>query len=169
MALVNGGRCSQRGPDKTRTYSWAQHPGGAADPGYPGAGVGGALYGRLCYSSHTLPFEAGAAELGYRIPGGGGADHSLVIQNQAAMVGAMESGAVYISPTELGGGGGGGGGASRAGSRVSTSDGGTPRTNDSHERGGGGAGGGGGSCTTESSGEEKMMNGHCQEGDWPHR
>uniref|UniRef100_A0A8C9XJJ4 Cadherin 24, type 2b n=1 Tax=Sander lucioperca TaxID=283035 RepID=A0A8C9XJJ4_SANLU len=69
----------------------------------------GPLYGRLCYSSHTLPvlrrtpggtFEPGLAELGYRFPGGQ-PDHSLVIQNQGAMVGAMESGAVYIAPTDL--------------------------------------------------------------------
>uniref|UniRef100_A0A3B4B8C9 Cadherin domain-containing protein n=1 Tax=Periophthalmus magnuspinnatus TaxID=409849 RepID=A0A3B4B8C9_9GOBI len=107
---------------------------------------GGPLYGRLCYSSATLPvlrrtpggaFEPGLAELGYRIPGGQ-PDHSLVIQNQAAMVGPMESGAVYMAPTDLSIG-------SRTGSRdgtapqsrVSTSDGGTPRTSDSQERGGG--------------------------------
>uniref|UniRef100_A0A673AG53 Cadherin 24, type 2b n=1 Tax=Sphaeramia orbicularis TaxID=375764 RepID=A0A673AG53_9TELE len=70
---------------------------------------GGPLYGRLCYSSHTLPvlrrtpggtFEPGLAEIGYRFPGGQ-PDHSLVIQNQGAMVGPMESGAVYITPTDL--------------------------------------------------------------------
>ncbi|KAJ3595412.1 hypothetical protein NHX12_004716, partial [Muraenolepis orangiensis] len=124
-------RYSQHSQDKARTYSWAQHPG--VDPNYLGPG-GGAMYGRLCYSSHTLPvlrrgpaaggqaaaggqFEAGAAELGYRIPGGDSVlrpDHSLVIQNQAAVVGAMESGTVYVSATEL------------SVSRVSTSDGGTP-------------------------------------------
>uniref|UniRef100_A0A668AWF0 Cadherin 24 n=1 Tax=Myripristis murdjan TaxID=586833 RepID=A0A668AWF0_9TELE len=62
---------------------------------------GGPLYGRLCYSSHTLPvlrrnpggpFEAGLTELGYRFPGGQ-PDHSLVIQNQGAMVGPMDGGA----------------------------------------------------------------------------
>uniref|UniRef100_A0A668VJR0 Cadherin domain-containing protein n=1 Tax=Oreochromis aureus TaxID=47969 RepID=A0A668VJR0_OREAU len=104
-------------------------------------GPAGPLYGRLCYSSHTLPilrrtpggtFEPGLAELAYRFPGGQ-PDHSLVIQNQGAMVGPMESGAVYIAPTDLSTG-------SRTGSRtesrdgtapqsgVSTSDGGTPRT-----------------------------------------
>uniref|UniRef100_A0A671X160 Cadherin 24, type 2b n=1 Tax=Sparus aurata TaxID=8175 RepID=A0A671X160_SPAAU len=70
---------------------------------------GGPLYGRLCYSSHTLPvlrrapggtFEPAMAELGYRFPGGQ-PDHSLVIQNQAAMGGPMESGAVYVAPTDL--------------------------------------------------------------------
>uniref|UniRef100_A0A672HM05 Cadherin 24, type 2b n=1 Tax=Salarias fasciatus TaxID=181472 RepID=A0A672HM05_SALFA len=102
---------------------------------------GGPLYGRLCYSSHTLPvlrrapggtFEPGLAELAYRFPGGQ-PDHSLVIQNQGAMVGPMESGAVYIAPTDLSAGSRTG---SRAGSRdgtapqsgMSTSDGGTPRT-----------------------------------------
>uniref|UniRef100_A0A8C6UIX8 Cadherin 24, type 2b n=1 Tax=Neogobius melanostomus TaxID=47308 RepID=A0A8C6UIX8_9GOBI len=77
-------------------------------------------------------FEPGLAELGYRFPGGQ-PDNSLVIQNQAAMVGPMESGAVYIAPTDLSIG-------SRAGSRdgtapqsrVSTSDGGTPRTSDKY-------------------------------------
>uniref|UniRef100_A0A8D3C692 Cadherin 24, type 2b n=1 Tax=Scophthalmus maximus TaxID=52904 RepID=A0A8D3C692_SCOMX len=109
--------------------------------GYPGP-----LYGRLCYSSHTLPvlrrapggtFDPGLAELGYRYPGGQ-PDHSLVIQNQGAMVGAMESGAVYIAPADLGAGSQMG---SCTGSRDGTapqsaSDGGTPRTSDSHERGG---------------------------------
>uniref|UniRef100_A0A8C7TZ12 Cadherin 24, type 2b n=1 Tax=Oncorhynchus mykiss TaxID=8022 RepID=A0A8C7TZ12_ONCMY len=67
------------------------------------------MYGRLCYSSHTLPvlrrtpgsqFEPGLAELAYRFPGGQ-PDHSLVIQNQGAMVGALEPGAVYIGPAEM--------------------------------------------------------------------
>ncbi|CAL8277865.1 unnamed protein product [Lota lota] len=175
-------RYSQHSQDKARTYSWAQHPG--ADPNYPGPG-GGALYGRLCYSSHTLPvlrrgpagapFEQGVAEPGYRIPGGSGVhpDHSLVIQNQAATVGTTESGAAFVSPTERNGGGGGRKGSradSRDGAasqgRVSTSDGGTPRTDGGRERGGAGAGGGASSsCTTEGSGEEKM-NGHSQGGDW---
>uniref|UniRef100_A0A8C8DRV6 Cadherin 24, type 2b n=1 Tax=Oryzias sinensis TaxID=183150 RepID=A0A8C8DRV6_9TELE len=104
-------------------------------------GTGGPLYGRLCYSSQTLPvlrrtpggtFDQGLAELAYRFPGGQ-PDHSLVIQNQGAAVGPMESGAVYIAPTDLSKGSQTG---SRAGSRdgtatlsgVSTSDGGTPRT-----------------------------------------
>uniref|UniRef100_A0A8C2X9V2 Cadherin 24 n=1 Tax=Cyclopterus lumpus TaxID=8103 RepID=A0A8C2X9V2_CYCLU len=82
---------------------------------------GGPLYGRLCYSSHTLPvlrrapggaFEPGLAELGYRFPGGQ-PDHSLVIQNQGAAVGPMESGAIYIAPTDLSNG-------SRNGSRDGT-------------------------------------------------
>ncbi|KAJ3595422.1 hypothetical protein NHX12_004726 [Muraenolepis orangiensis] len=157
-------RYSQHSQDKASTYSWAQDPG--VDPNYPGPG-GGALYGRLCYSSHTLPvlrrgpaaggqLEAGAAKPGYRIPGGGGIlhpDHSLVIQNQA-VVGAMESGAVYVSATELS--------ASRV-SRVSMSDGGTPpRTADGRERGEAG----GGSSTAESSSGEDKMNGLVQDGDW---
>uniref|UniRef100_A0A3P8ZIU1 Cadherin domain-containing protein n=1 Tax=Esox lucius TaxID=8010 RepID=A0A3P8ZIU1_ESOLU len=113
---------------------------------------GGPLYGRLCYSSHTLPvlrrtpgaqFEPGLA---YRFPGGQ-PDHSLVIQNQGAMVGALEPGAVYIGPAELSSR------ESREGtgpqSGVSTSDGGTPRTNDSQERGGGG--GAMSNCTENSS------------------
>uniref|UniRef100_A0A8C7JPM3 Cadherin 24, type 2b n=1 Tax=Oncorhynchus kisutch TaxID=8019 RepID=A0A8C7JPM3_ONCKI len=77
------------------------------DPAY--SGPGGPLYGRLCYSSHTLPvlrrnpggqFEPGLAELAYRFPGGH-PDHSLVIQNQGAMVGALEPGAVYVGPAEM--------------------------------------------------------------------
>lgn len=159
-------RYAHRGQDKAHTYSWAQNPG--VDHNY--AGPGGPLYGRLCYSSHTLPvlrrtpgatFEPGLAELGYRFPGGQ-PDHSLVIQNQGAMPGPMESGAVYVAPTDLSAG-------SRAGSRdgtapqsgVSTSDGGTPRTSDSQERGGGT---GTASNCTESSSADKMS--HSQDMDW---
>ncbi|XP_047445379.1 uncharacterized protein LOC125010662 [Mugil cephalus] len=167
-------RYTHRVQDKGRTYSWAQNPGVEQNYSAPG----GALYGRLCYSSHTLPvlrrppggtFEPGLAELAYRFPGGQ-PDHSLVIQNQGAMVGPMESGAVYIAPTDLSTG-------SRTGSRdgtapqsgVSTSDGGTPRTSDSQERGGQGGGGGGGgtgpgSNCTEGSNEDKGN--HSQDMDW---
>ncbi|XP_023277618.1 uncharacterized protein LOC111666509, partial [Seriola lalandi dorsalis] len=161
-------RYTQRGQEKARTYSWAQNPG--VDHNY--SGPGGPLYGRLCYSSHTLPvlrrapggtFEPGLAELGYRFPGGQ-PDHSLVIQNQGAMVGPMESGAVYIAPTDLSNG-------SRTGSRTgsrdgtapqSTSDGGTPRTSDSQERGGGGTRTA--SNCTEGSNEDKVN--HSQDADW---
>uniref|UniRef100_UPI003AAB1DCC uncharacterized protein cdh24b n=1 Tax=Centroberyx gerrardi TaxID=166262 RepID=UPI003AAB1DCC len=161
-------RYSHHAQDKARTYSWAQNAG--VDPNY--AGPGGPLYGRLCYSSHTLPvlrrapgapFEPGLAELGYRYPAGQ-PDHSLVIQNQGAMVGPMESGAVYMGPVELAAGSRTG---SRAGSRdgtapqTSTSDGGTPRTNNSQERGGGT---GTASNCTEGSGEEKLN--HGQDVDW---
>ncbi|XP_047198077.1 uncharacterized protein LOC118117832 isoform X1 [Hippoglossus stenolepis] len=160
-------RYTHRTQDKARTYSWAQNPG--VDHNY--TGPVGPLYGRLCYSSHTLPvlrrtpggtFEPGLAELGYRFPGGQ-PDHSLVIQNQGAMVGAMESGAVYITPTD------GSRMGSCAGSRegtapqsaVSTSDGGTPRTSDSRDRGGGTRTA---SNCTEGSNEEKTI--HSQDGDW---
>lgn len=163
-------RYAHRGQEKTRTYSWAQNPG--VDHNY--AGPGGPLYGRLCYSSHTLPvlrrtpggnFEPGLAELGYRFPGGQ-PDHSLVIQNQGAMAGPMEAGAVYIPPTDLSAGSRTG---SHTGSRdgtapqsgVSTSDGGTPRTSDSQERGGGT---GNTSNCTEGSSAEKMS--HSQDMDW---
>ncbi|XP_028986552.1 uncharacterized protein LOC114843888 isoform X2 [Betta splendens] len=163
-------RYAHRSQDKGRTYSWAQNPG--VDINY--SGPGGPLYGRLCYSSHTLPvlrrtpagaFESGLAELGYRFPEGQ-PDHSLVIQNQGAMVGPMESGAVYIAPIDLSTGSRAG---SRAGSRdgtapqsgVSTSDGGTPRTSGSQERGGGT---GTASNCTEASSEEKVN--HSQDGDW---
>nr|XP_019955188.1 PREDICTED: cadherin-24 [Paralichthys olivaceus] len=163
-------RYTHRTQDKARTYSWAQNP--AVDHNY--TGPVGPLYGRLCYSSHTLPvlrrtpggtFEPGLAELGYRFPGGQ-PDHSLVIQNQGAMVGPMESGAVYITPTDLSTGSRMG---SCAGSRegtapqsaVSTSDGGTPRTSDSQERGGGTRTA---SNCTEGSNEEKIN--HSQDGDW---
>uniref|UniRef100_A0AAV2JTQ6 Cadherin domain-containing protein n=1 Tax=Knipowitschia caucasica TaxID=637954 RepID=A0AAV2JTQ6_KNICA len=159
-------RYAQRAVEKGRTYSWAQNQGLEQ----PYSGPGGPLYGRLCYSSATLPvlrrapggapggaFEPGLAELGYRYPGGQ-PDHSLVIQNQAAMVGPTGSGAVYIPSTELSNG-------SRTGSRdgtapqsrVSTSDGGTPRTSDSHDRGGGTAS----NCTE---GSEDKLNG--QDMDW---
>ncbi|XP_033838414.2 cadherin-24 [Periophthalmus magnuspinnatus] len=157
-------RYAHRAVEKGRTYSWAQNQG--LEQTY--SGPGGPLYGRLCYSSATLPvlrrtpggaFEPGLAELGYRIPGGQ-PDHSLVIQNQAAMVGPMESGAVYMAPTDLSIG-------SRTGSRdgtapqsrVSTSDGGTPRTSDSQERGGGT--GTASNCTEAS---EDKLNG--QDMDW---
>ncbi|XP_034038465.1 uncharacterized protein LOC117521240 [Thalassophryne amazonica] len=165
-----GGRYTHRGQDKAHTYSWAQNP--AVDHTYSASG--GNIYGRLCYSSHTLPvlrrmpggtLEPGLAELGYRFPGGQ-PDHSLVIQNQGAMVGTMESGAMYIAPTDLSNGSRTG---SRTGSRdgtapqsgVSTSDGGTPRTNDSQERGGGT---GTGSNCTEGSSEDKAN--HSQDMDW---
>ncbi|XP_068196967.1 cadherin-24 [Antennarius striatus] len=153
-------RYAHRGQEKARTYSWAQNPG--VDHTY--TGPGGPLYGRLCYSSHTLPvlrrtpggaFEPGLAELGCRFPGGQ-PDHSLVIQNQGAMAGQMESGVVYVSPTDR----------SRMGSRDGTaaqsaSDGGTPRTNDSQERGGGT---GMPSNCTEGSNVDKTA--HSQEMDW---
>lgn len=77
----------------------------------------------------------------------------------------MESGAVYIAPTDLSTGSRTGSRGSRDGtaphSGVSTSDGGTPRTNDSHERGGGT--GPGNSCTDESN-EDKVS--HRQDLDW---
>lgn len=99
--------------------------------------------------------------MGYRFPGGQ-PDHSLVIQNQGALVAPMESGAVYVAPTDLSTG-------SRTGSRdgtvpqsgVSTSDGGTPRTSDSQERGGGT---GTASNCTDGSSVDKMS--HIQDMDW---
>ncbi|KAG7524969.1 cadherin-24 isoform X1 [Solea senegalensis] len=161
-------RYTQRNHEKARTYSWAQNPG--VDHNYSGPGGGGALYGRLCYSSHTLPvlrrtpggtFEPGLAELGYRYPGGQ-PDHSLVIQNQGAMVGPMESGAVYIAPNDLSTGSRMGSTAgSRDGTAVSTSDGGTPRTSDSQERGGGTRTA---SNCTEGSNEDHVN--HSQDVDW---
>ncbi|XP_058488388.1 uncharacterized protein LOC131461274 isoform X1 [Solea solea] len=160
-------RYTQRTHEKARTYSWAQNPG--VDHNYSGPG-GGALYGRLCYSSHTLPvlrrtpggtFEPGLAELGYRYPGGQ-PDHSLVIQNQGAMVRPMESGAVYIAPNDLSTGSRMGSCAgSRDGTAVSTSDGGTPRTSDSQERGGGTRTA---SNCTEGSNEDNVN--HSQDVDW---
>uniref|UniRef100_A0A8B9HFP2 Cadherin-24 n=1 Tax=Astyanax mexicanus TaxID=7994 RepID=A0A8B9HFP2_ASTMX len=80
------------------------------------------LYGRLCYSSQTLP-------LGYRFPGGQ-PDHSLVIQNQGAVVGPLEPGSLYVGPGEAVN-------SSREGTvsqdGVTTSEGGTPRKNDTKE------------------------------------
>ncbi|XP_077354076.1 cadherin 24, type 2b isoform X1 [Festucalex cinctus] len=163
-------RYTQRSQDKSRTCSWAQNP--VIDHNY--SGPGGPFYGRLCYSSHTLPvlrrapgdtFEPGLAELGYRFPGGQ-PDHSLVIQNQGAMVGPIESGAVYITPTDLSTGSRTG---SHAGSRdgtatqsgVSTSDEGTPRTSDSQEKR---RGMGTSSNCTEESGEDKVN--HSHDMDW---
>ena len=162
MCLSFFSRYAQRAVEKGRTYSWAQNQGLEQTYSAPG----GPLYGRLCYSSATLPvlrrtpggaFEPGLAELGYRFPAGGQPDHSLVIQNQGAMVGPMESGAIYVAHTDLSIG-------SRAGSRdgtapqsrVSTSDGGTPRTSDSQERGGTAS-----NCTEAS---EDKLNG--QDMDW---
>uniref|UniRef100_H3CR87 Cadherin 24 n=1 Tax=Tetraodon nigroviridis TaxID=99883 RepID=H3CR87_TETNG len=151
-------RYAHRSQDKAPNYSWAQNP------AVEFAAAGGPLYGRLCYSSHTLPvlrrtpggpFEAGLAELGYRFPGGQ-PDHSLVIQNQGAMVGPMESGAVYVAQADLSTGSQTG---SRTGSRDGTvpqsaSDGGTPRTSDSQERGGGT--GTASNCTEGSSSLDKV-------------
>lgn len=161
--VVSCSRYNQHAQDKSRNYSWAQNAG--LDHNF--SGTGGPLYGRLCYSSQTLPvlrrtpggtFDQGLAELAYRFPGGQ-PDHSLVIQNQGAMVGPMESGAVYIAPTDLSTGSQTG---SRAGSRdgVSTSDGGTPRTGDYQEKGGTGPA----SNCTEGSSEDKCTNG--QDMDW---
>nr|XP_057922716.1 uncharacterized protein LOC131125304 isoform X1 [Doryrhamphus excisus]XP_057922717.1 uncharacterized protein LOC131125304 isoform X1 [Doryrhamphus excisus]XP_057922718.1 uncharacterized protein LOC131125304 isoform X1 [Doryrhamphus excisus] len=163
-------RYAQRSQEKGRMYSWTQNP--TVDHNY--SGPGGPLYGRLCYSSHTLPvlrrtpggtFEPGLAELGYRFPGGQ-PDQSLVIQNQGAMVGPMDSGAVYITPTDLSTGSRTG---SQAGSRdgtatqsgVSTSDEGTPRTGDSQDKR---RGMGTSSNCTEDSSEDKVN--HSQDGDW---
>ncbi|CAG5897147.1 unnamed protein product [Menidia menidia] len=113
-------RYSQHGQEKARTYSWAQNPAATRCPSSAGPRGGGA-------------FDQGLAELAYRFPGGQ-PDHSLVIQNQGAMVRPTEAGAVYVAPADLSAG-------SRDGtapqSAVSTSDGGTPRTSNSQERGGG--------------------------------
>ncbi|XP_031666425.1 uncharacterized protein LOC109879993 isoform X1 [Oncorhynchus kisutch] len=152
--LLSPRRYSQHVQDKARAYNWAQNP--ALDPAY--SGPGGPLYGRLCYSSHTLPvlrrnpggqFEPGLAELAYRFPGGH-PDHSLVIQNQGAMVGALEPGAVYVGPAEMSSRESRDGTGPQSG--VSTSDGGTPRTNNSRERG---EGGGAMSNCTENSSEQQ--------------
>lgn len=67
------------------------------------------LYGRLCYSSQTLPvlrrsqgpYDPALTELGYRFSGGQ-PDHSLVIHNQGAVVGPLEPGALYMGPSEVG-------------------------------------------------------------------
>ncbi|XP_051990916.1 cadherin-24-like [Xyrauchen texanus] len=128
-------RYSQHNQIKARTNtSWTQA--GALDPGQY-ACQGAPLYGRLCYSSHTLPvlrrsqgpYEPSFSELAYRFPGSQ-PDHSLVIQNQAAAVGPLEPGAIYVGPSEASH-------SSKEGTitqdRATTSDGGTPRRNDSKE------------------------------------
>ncbi|KTG33237.1 hypothetical protein cypCar_00024714, partial [Cyprinus carpio] len=128
-------RYSQHGQDKSRTYgSWAQA--GTMDPGQY-ASQGAPLYGRFCYSSHTLPvlrrsqgpYEPGISELAYRLPGNQ-PDHSLVIQNQAAVVGPLEPGTIYV-PTAEASHGSKEGTASQDG--ATTSEGGTPRKNDSKD------------------------------------
>nr|XP_021326948.1 uncharacterized protein LOC100007192 isoform X4 [Danio rerio] len=125
-------RYSQHVQEKARAYSsWAQA--GALDPGQY-ASQGAPLYGRFCYSSHTLPvlrrsqgpYEPGLTELAYRLPGNQ-PDHSLVIQNQAAVVGPLEPGAIYMPTTEAGLGSKEGT-ASQDG--ATASDGGTPRKNE---------------------------------------
>ncbi|XP_061747486.1 uncharacterized protein LOC133545692 [Nerophis ophidion] len=163
-------RYAQRCQDKGRMYSWTQNPG--VDHNY--SGPGGPVYGRLCYSSHTLPvlrrapagtFQPGLAELGYHFPGGQ-PDHSLVIQNQAAMVGPMDSGAAYVTAADLSAGSRTG---SQAGSRdgtatqsgVSTSDEGTPRTGNNQEKRRGMRSS---SNCTEDSSEDKVN--HTQDLDW---
>lgn len=75
-----------------------------------------------------------------------------MIQNQGAMVGPMESGAVYVAQADL----------SRDGTAQSASDGGTPRTSDSQERGAGT--GTASNCTEGSSSLDKMS--HTQDMDW---
>uniref|UniRef100_A0A8C0YDU2 Cadherin 24, type 2b n=1 Tax=Cyprinus carpio carpio TaxID=630221 RepID=A0A8C0YDU2_CYPCA len=100
-------------------------------------GQGATLYGRFCYSSHTLPvlrrsqgpYEPGISELAYRLPGNQ-PDHSLVIQNQAAVVGTLEPGAIYMPTTEASHDSKEGT-ASQDG--ATTSEGGTPRKNDSKD------------------------------------
>ncbi|XP_059419324.1 uncharacterized protein LOC132154693 isoform X1 [Carassius carassius] len=128
-------RYSQHSQDKSRMYgSWAQA--GAMDPGQY-ASQGAPLYGRFCYSSHTLPvlrrsqgpYEPGVSELAYRLTGNQ-PDHSLVIQNQAAVVGPLEPRAIYV-PTAEDSHGSKEGTASQDG--ATTSEGGTPRKNDSKD------------------------------------
>ncbi|XP_073705481.1 uncharacterized protein cdh24b [Garra rufa] len=128
-------RYSQHSQEKARTYSsWAQA--GALDPGQY-TSQGAALYGRFCYSSHTLPvlrrsqgpYEPGISELAYRLPGNQ-PDHSLVIQNQAAVVGPLEPRAIYV-PTAEAGHSSKEGTASQDG--ATASEGGTPRKNDSKD------------------------------------
>ncbi|XP_077088942.1 cadherin 24, type 2b isoform X1 [Siphateles boraxobius] len=128
-------RYSQHCQEKARAYSsWAQA--GAIDPGQY-TSQGAPLYGRICYSSHTLPvlrrsqgpYEPGLSELAYRFPGNQ-PDHSLVIQNQAAMVGPLEPGAIYVPASEAGHDSKEGT-ASQHG--ATTSEGGTPRKNDSKD------------------------------------
>lgn len=75
------------------------------------------------------PYEPGLSELAYRFPGNQ-PDHSLVIQNQAAMVGPLEPGAIYVPASEAGHGSKEGT-ASQDG--ATTSEGGTPRKNDSKD------------------------------------
>lgn len=66
------------------------------------------LYGRLCYSSQTLPvlrrsqgpYDPSLTEVGYHFSGGQ-PDHSLVIHNQGAMVGPLEPGVLYMRPSEV--------------------------------------------------------------------
>ncbi|KAG7488319.1 hypothetical protein MATL_G00032570, partial [Megalops atlanticus] len=62
-------RYPQQSQERTRTYSWAQNAG--LDLQHSGPAP---LYGRLCYSSHTLPVlrhahSLGVAELAYHFPG----------------------------------------------------------------------------------------------------
>ncbi|XP_036374738.1 uncharacterized protein LOC118771014 isoform X2 [Megalops cyprinoides] len=87
-------RFSQQNQDKSGTYSWAQS--GGVEGQYPGPAP---LYGRLCYSSHTLPSlrhargpfgpGPGLSQLACPFPIGP-LDHSLIIQNQGALLGQAE-------------------------------------------------------------------------------
>lgn len=126
-------RYSHHSQEKARAYSnWAQA--GALDPGQYN-NQGPPMYGRLCYSSQTLPVlrrshERGLSELAYRFPGGQ-PDHSLIIQNQTAVVGPLEPGAIYAAPAEASHCSKEGPGVSQEG--ANTSEGGTPRKNDSEE------------------------------------
>ncbi|KAI7810234.1 putative cadherin-24 [Triplophysa rosa] len=126
-------RYSHQTQDKACAYSsWVQA--GALDPGQYN-NQGPPLYGRLCYSSQTLPVlrpshERGLSELAYHFPGGQ-PDHSLVIQNQTAVVGPLEPGAIYAALAEAGHCSKEGPGVSQEG--ANTSEGGTPRKNDSKE------------------------------------
>ncbi|KAI1901290.1 hypothetical protein AGOR_G00032790 [Albula goreensis] len=98
-------RFPQQSQEHTGAYGWMQ--GGAGlEPQYAGAAP--PLYGRLCYSSHTLPVlrrahshahGLGLAELACNFPSGP-LDHSLVIQNQGAILGPLGAGPVYMGPTE---------------------------------------------------------------------
>ncbi|KAJ8387625.1 hypothetical protein AAFF_G00151750 [Aldrovandia affinis] len=101
----NISRVPQQMHDQAGVYGWVQS-GGSLDPQY--AGVAPPLYGRLCYSSHTLPVlrhahshvhGRGLAELACNFPAGP-LDHSLIIQNKGADLGPLGPGVIYMGPAE---------------------------------------------------------------------
>ena len=102
---------TQQNQARDMTYSWSRTPHSTADPQRPGSAP---VYGRLCYSIHTLPvlrdchkgptpFQSGlqlAKPMGtYELPGNHMDNNSLVIQNQGTFD-LLEPEAIHLNSAE---------------------------------------------------------------------
>ncbi|XP_071201911.1 cadherin-7-like [Salvelinus alpinus] len=102
---------TQQNQARDMTYSWSRTPHSTADPQRPGSAP---VYGRLCYSIHTLPvlrdchkgptpFQSGlqlAKLMGtYELPGNHMDNNSLVIQNQGSFD-LLEPEAIHLNSAE---------------------------------------------------------------------